>query len=122
MVDVNSTVFVQVINFLIAWWVLSKFLFKPVVEVILKERKEKQALQTGLAKQKKVLEGIQQQQKEEWKGYLARFKKHLPLLQDQVVVSAESICKKPIQDASGNNASVMINQATEYLVKRVISD
>jgi len=65
--DVNCTLFVQCFHFGIAYIVLSRYVFKPVVECILQERVKRRALQNAIQISQKTIEELEAKRISAWK-------------------------------------------------------
>lgn len=66
MMSVNGTLFVQMLHFSVAYWVLKQFLFAPVVRVILHEQELADKLQVSIQELQGSLESNERALLEQW--------------------------------------------------------
>ena len=66
MMSVNGTLFVQMLHFSVAYWVLKQFLFAPVVRVILHEQEVADKLQLSIQELQGSLESNERVLLEQW--------------------------------------------------------
>lgn len=66
MLDPNSTIFVQMIHFLVACIVLRVFLWRPVIVIIQQEEEQKRTLENEYQKQRALIEHKEQELKQVW--------------------------------------------------------
>lgn len=64
--NINATLFVQIINFLIVYVLLRFFLFKPIITIIEHEEKQENILTDLIAQQKKSLEIQEKERQQHW--------------------------------------------------------
>jgi len=82
--ELNSTLFVQMVNFFITYWVLRVFLLEPVVALLIAEGKRISAIKSGIKRRKNnVAEQVDQLEKE-WQKSRTFFEKNRPV--EQVVL------------------------------------
>lgn len=122
MIDFNLTVLAQAIHFLFAWWVLSKFLFRPVVAEVQKEQALQKRIQTILKKEEQLLQDIRQEQEREWDRYQRQFKKNVPALRSHLVMSGTSLKLKPLADISEQEEKKAISTVVDLVVQRIGHD
>lgn len=67
MMSVNGTLFIQMFHFAIAYWALTRFLFMPVVRVILHEQEIADKLQASVQELQEALESNEQSLLEHWR-------------------------------------------------------
>lgn len=78
MIELNATIFVQILHFCCAWWALSTFLFKPFVRVIQEQRLHQKRLHETLQQYKNRLEKAQEQAAHEWHSFQKLFAAKIP--------------------------------------------
>lgn len=66
MMSVNGTLFVQMIHFSVAYWVLKQFLLAPIVRVILHEQEVANTLQLSIQELQEFLESNEHILLEQW--------------------------------------------------------
>lgn len=64
--DINCTLFVQCLNFGIAYVILSRLIFKPVVECILEERIKQDALERALRASQVAIDELEKKRNALW--------------------------------------------------------
>ena len=64
--NINATVLVQAFNFLIVYWMLRLFLFKPVIAIIEHENAQEHAMLNIIDQQKKSLEIQEKERQRHW--------------------------------------------------------
>jgi F0F1-type ATP synthase membrane subunit b/b' len=70
---INCTLLVQCLNFGIAYVILSRLIFKPVLEAILEERSKREAIQKVIVASQAVVENLQAKRAADWKYAQKRF-------------------------------------------------
>ena len=65
--EINCTLFVQGLNFGIAYIILSRLIFKPILETVLDEQAKKEALQESIVAAQVAIENLQIKQAADWK-------------------------------------------------------
>lgn len=71
--EINCTILVQGINFGIAYVILSRLIFKPVLEAILDERAKREATQEAIIASQAVIENLQAKRAADWKYAQKKF-------------------------------------------------
>ena len=61
----NITFFIQIINFYITYWFLNKFLFKPVINFIKKEKLKEQIVKIEIENKQKLLSNLEDKKRSE---------------------------------------------------------
>ena len=77
---VNATIFIQAINFFIAYIFLRTFLFKPAVAVIQHEQKEEESVKAIITQQEESLILKEKERQEHWYKCRTFFEKHRPAI------------------------------------------
>jgi F0F1-type ATP synthase membrane subunit b/b' len=76
--NINATIFIQIINFGIVYWLLRNLLFRPVVNVIDHELLDRSALVTLVEQQKKSIEIQEKERERYWNACREYCKSHQP--------------------------------------------
>jgi hypothetical protein len=76
--NVNATIFIQIINFCVVYWLLRNLLFRPVITVIDSELSDKVALTNFIDQQKKSIEIQEKNREHHWYECREYFKAHRP--------------------------------------------
>ena len=117
---INAALIIQAIHFLIAWFLLDRFLFKQLVHLVQEENK----------KQKILLEYIAQ--KKEWNSleknnqlqFLIKRKQifltHTPLLEKKPTILFSSLLC-PLTDLSPEEKRILIDDVRSHIIQKVLS-
>ena len=119
--DVNATILVQIVNFLIAYVIIRHLLLKPAVTVILQEEEH----QASLDKKLRALEATNKSKEEklssEWATCQQEFKKHAPAVlesqQKTAIESPENLKEAPVLDQK--TVKPITNDVAQELTERL---
>jgi len=78
--ELNATIVVQAVNFFIVYWMLRRFLFKPVVAIIEHEEAQEIAMLDIIDQQQKSLEIQEKERQRHWYICQEYFTLHQPQL------------------------------------------
>ena len=78
--DINATIVVQAFNFFIVYWMLRRFLFKPVIIIIEHEHAQENGMLDVIDQQQKSLEIQEKERQRRWYSCQEYFASHRPLL------------------------------------------
>jgi len=78
--NINATLLVQAFNFFIVYWMVRKFLFKPIVAIIEHQAAQENALYDIIDQQKKSLEIQEKERQQHWSICREYFSIHQPPL------------------------------------------
>jgi hypothetical protein len=78
--NINATIFAQAFNFIIVYWMLRFFLFKPVIGIIEHEKMQENAMIDIIDQQKKSLEIQEKERQRHWSICQEYFNTHQPHL------------------------------------------
>src|SRR5436190_23273717 len=76
--NVNATLFIQMLNFFIVYWMLRILLFKPVVAIIQQEEIQEKSLHDIINQQKKSLDIQEKERQRNWYACQEYFAMHQP--------------------------------------------
>jgi hypothetical protein len=65
--EINCTILLQGINFGIAYVILTRLIFKPVLECILEERAKREAMQQAIMASQASVDNLQEKRTADWK-------------------------------------------------------
>jgi hypothetical protein len=65
--EINCTLLIQGLNFGIAYVILTRLIFKPVLEAILEERAKREATQEAIVAVQSAIENLQAKRAADWK-------------------------------------------------------
>lgn len=90
--NINATIFVQVFNFMIVYWMLRFFLFKPVIGIIEHEKSQENTMVDIINQQKKSLEIQEKERQRHWYICQEYFNTHQPhLLKETPFLSDDTL-------------------------------
>jgi hypothetical protein len=81
--EINATIVVQAFNFFIVYWMLRRFLFRPVVTIIEHEQAHENAMLDIIDQQQKSLEIQEKERQRHWYICQEYFTLHQPQLPTQ---------------------------------------
>jgi len=64
--DINCTLFIQCFNFGIAYLILTRLIFKPILACILEERAKRDALQNAIVSSKESIKKLEVERTDAW--------------------------------------------------------
>jgi len=112
---INATFLVQIINFLISYYVLNRFLFKPVIASIRKKQETETALKASIEKEENDIIALKKEKYESIISFQRKMRKKFPYI-------SKTIQDKPIdvapEIARPKNPKLQ-KEVTDFLVKRV---
>jgi F0F1-type ATP synthase membrane subunit b/b' len=71
--EINCTLFVQCLNFGVAYFILARFVFRPVLEAIFQERAKREAMQQAIVTSQAAIENLQTKRDAEWQHAQKQF-------------------------------------------------
>lgn len=93
MVEINLTLFIQAINFIIAYFILRMFFFRPVIAAIRQEDHEKESLIDTIEQRRIMLEDREKERQMQWRTCQDYFVQHAPVLLSQPIPIKKSSIK-----------------------------
>jgi hypothetical protein len=121
--NVNATLFVQMFNFFIVYWMLRRLLFKPVVTIIQHEEAQEKALHDIIDQQKKSLDIQEKERQRHWYTCQEYFATHQPASSKQHILSDatedDTVEFTPLPADSMTNIITQVRTALEEKIKHV---
>lgn len=121
--NVNATLFVQMFNFFIVYWMLRYLLFRPVVAIIQEEEAQEKSLRDIIDQQKKSLDIQEKERQRNWYTCQEYFTTHQPPSQKQLILSDttedEEVEINPLPADSMTNIITQVRTALEEKIKHV---
>lgn len=71
--EINCTLFIQCLNFGIAYVILTRLIFKPVLECILEERTKREALQDAITASQDAIKELEAKRASSWQSAQIKF-------------------------------------------------
>ena len=119
-IQVNITVLVQIINFLIAYAILRFILFRPAVELILADEKKRSDLREAIASKYSLITREKGVLLAQWQQAHLFYEQHAPVVDDSLHGFFAGIY--PVQEyphISDEAAQQLIESTVHELVKKV---
>jgi hypothetical protein len=91
--NINLTLIIQIFNFLMVYYLLRFFLFKPTIKVIEEENNQKTAMLESIDQQKKSLEVQKKERQQHWYICQEYFLLHQPASRKPTTMSSFSYDK-----------------------------
>jgi hypothetical protein len=101
--EINCTLIVQCLNFGIAYVILSRLVFKPVLESILDERTKRESMQETIVALQSTIENLQVKRAADWKYAQKHFGQSLKKIPYELPVMP---CSYEYEYASPTDAQV----------------
>ena len=120
--DFNATLIVQAFNFLIVYWMLKTFLFKPAVAIIEHEQSQYDSLLTIIEQQKKSLEIQEKERRHHWYTCQEYFNQHKPtdsLSTADLPDTIESTIEGTVTPLSDETITDIISQTRASLEEKI---
>ena len=118
MINVNFTLIIQGLNFLIAYVLINKLLLKPAIKIINQEEVLEQSLQLDLEKAKKNLEVIKNLKREKWERFQKHFSQNSPDVLKRMYERLERPAK-PFVFEDLTQVEKLTKDLEDYLVNKV---
>lgn len=122
MVEVNFTLVVQACHFLVAWWVLDRFLFRPVVAVIERERAGVNRLEQTIEKGRKQLQDEKEHQKSLWEKSRKKFGKNAPDIEVRPELSYSTVLCPVAVGLEKKERQRLVAETKEQIVKKALKN
>lgn len=120
MLSITVTLVIQAVNFLISWWILDRFLFRPFVAEVFKERKEKSIREGAVFSEQYALQKVQEEQKQVFIDVDKTFTESLPpIVQDASLKTISSQSFVHIQECDITTQKMVASDIVGTLVKRI---
>jgi F0F1-type ATP synthase membrane subunit b/b' len=96
--NINATLLVQMLNFIIAYFILDWLLFKPVMEIIYGEESQKAQADHILKEEEAKYDLAVEQKRDTWSSFQDEFKKEAPHITAEIEqqMAMPSITKEPL--------------------------
>jgi len=117
---VNFTIFVQAINFFVAWFILNRLLFKPAIKFLKGEELKEKSLSDNIHTKQTELDSKREEKQKTWEKYQAYFSKNCPVVEPQGLYKIEDLQKEPeIIDLSKQEIDNLKQHMERTLVERL---
>lgn len=119
---INLTLAVQIVNFLIAYFLLSRFLFRPGYESIKSDENRLHQLRSSIAREQENLAQKQEYKRKRWQHCQNYFRQQRPVLESEVhgIVSTQSIT--PLPALGKKEIEIIASDVAKKIEKQVLHD
>lgn len=115
MIKVNVTLFFQIAHFLVAWWILRRFLWRPVIAVLDWQQRRKEKLEEQLERQQQLVAQKQAEIDALWRDAQQAFLVNTPQFRQPVCLKSATI--GPERRAVAPDQAVVISMAHQLAEK-----
>jgi len=115
----NLTILVQAFNFFLVYLLLKYLLFKPAVQYLKNEEREKKYIEDGISEQQNLLEQKIETKNQTWKKYQGYFKKHNPETRPTFFTLEEMEKEPEILELSQDDIDRFSEKMQKALIERV---
>jgi len=109
--EINATIVVQAFNFFIVYWMLRRFLFKPIVTIIEHEDAQESAMLSIIDQQQKSLE-IQEKERQ----------RHWYICQEYFTLHRPQLPKKSLLDENDEITTTKVAELSPNEIAHIIAD
>jgi hypothetical protein len=118
--NVNLTVIVQIVHFLIAYSILERFFFRYAVRLIQKRDSHILKLTQAITEQKNNAEILKVHVAEQWQRYQRALQHEVPsLAAPRIMLSLESLYKYVRKPLSKNEEALLSHEFAQLLIDKV---
>lgn len=119
--NINLTILVQLVNFFIAYSVLTKFFLKPWLEVFDKDRRDRARLKHMLSEQQELLLEKKRHKLIQWQRFQAYFNQQRPdPVTHTVVITPDNKGVAPVGALSKEQKTHVVHDVVTALKKKVL--
>ena len=122
MIELNVTVFIQAFHFIIAWWMLSRFFFTPLVAIVQKERAYKKKLEKIVNEEQASLASILKKQNSFWGNCKLKFSKIIPNITNERLSFTLTSKEKSKNILTASEEKKIVQDLSQFIVERVTHD
>lgn len=117
--EINSTLFVQLINFIIAYLILRIFLFKPIVAVVAQETNERESLIALVEARTVIVQQKETERRQRWLEHQEEFASIIPVItRPELFVFKEIEPQLTLQPIEQKTIDRTVSQITEDIVNK----
>ena len=119
MIELNATFFVQMVHFFIAWGLLDRFFFRPVVALIQKKRRDQKKAEQAIDQVKDSIEAVHHKQELLIKRYKKQFKEESPVVQVEPALSYTAVLCPHSEKITPKNHEKLLEETEHLLLEKV---
>ncbi len=120
MIALGVALFVQMIHFTIAWYLIDTFLFKPLATIAFEQEHSEEVLLNAVAERKALFIAEQSNQVLQWHKRKELFNQHIPQIQVAFSHSFANLMCPIVQSLPNNEKEAVIQELSAYIVKKVV--
>jgi|SRR5579859_1009685 len=113
---INATLLVQAVHFLIAYFLLRFFLYKPIVALIQKKDQDKFALMQNISDKKVIIASKEESLAHYWSQRQQDLLSKKPKIQEIIFTAPPQI--QAIEEISQEQLDKLVHQVSELIVNR----
>jgi hypothetical protein len=121
--NINATIIVQAGNFLIVYWMLRHFLFRPTIAIINHEHAQRGLMLAAITQQKKSLEIQEKERQHHWYVCREYFSSHQPIIESLTISLENKMASDyflpPLSDDHLHELVINAHKALEEKIKNV---
>lgn len=117
----NITLFIQVLNFLIAYWILAHFFFKPVLSLIHNESQQAFFLNNSIVNCHEILKNCYVKKQKIWQSASSEFYKYMDfcnLIGRKPRAQDSGLC---VGELSSGEGAPLARELAQILVDKIIA-
>ena len=118
--NVNITLFVQIFNFWIAYWVLRLFIFRPAVRLLYDEEEKKEALTYAIAQEEANIADVHHKRQLQWQQFRIHCQRNNPT-RERTHIESVTPGAKQIESVTSSQLAEIIAHAQKLVVERLRS-
>ncbi len=122
MVEINITLFVQMMHFLVMWKFLDRFFFQDVVKVIQREQAQLKRLDRAIETERTALHALQEAQQKAWQRFRKKFGKAAPQVEAVPDLSYSAVLCPVKTGIDKEHKQQLIKETKALVVKRVLDN
>jgi hypothetical protein len=113
---INATFLIQIINFIITYYVLNTFLFKPIIKSLKRKQEKETALKTSIEKEEENILTLEKKKHEKVLSFQRKMKKEFPYI---APVTPDKPIDIEVDITKATPDKALQKEVTNLLVKRV---
>ena len=117
MLALNITIFFQMINFWLAFYVLTRWLWRPALKLIIREEREQQSLESKIESQQKSVSNNEHRRERLWNMSRQQFAQHTPSV-GLVFIKSTKMRQYTMPLVEDSDESKMVTEVARYIVSK----
>jgi hypothetical protein len=116
--NINATLFAQMINFFIAYWVMRIFLFKPAFQEMQTEEEEQKQLNVVIKQQEQSIAIKEDNRQEYWQSCRNYFKENQPSCYPKKLIS-EEVREVMLPIIPQQLVDKLVDETEQFLIRKI---